>query len=87
VPEAEQPKTTRRVKNPETFRERAVKAASENVVTVKRRPIRSFVKAIFLPIGRFLKRAFSHQPLKTVGWIAKQIGSRFSTSIFSKQCP
>ncbi len=68
----------RRVRNPETFRERAVKAAEESNKPPRKHYIRSFVGKslgpIFLPIGKGLKKAFSVQPLKSVAWVAKLIG-------------
>ena len=63
---AEEKKQRRLVKNPETFRERAVKAAESGekphrirrVLTVVAKPF----KLIFRPIGRFIKLVFYRQP-------------------------
>jgi len=69
---ADKPETTkkRRVKNPETFRERATKAAQtpEKIGIFKR--IRSAIARvllpIFRPIGRFFSKLFNVQPFKSV---------------------
>jgi preprotein translocase SecE subunit len=74
VAESEPTAPKRRVRNPETFRERAVKATAENDKPPRRRPIRSSFSTFFRPIGRTLTRIFSVQPFKSVKWLAKLIG-------------
>lgn len=68
----------RLVKNPETFRQRAVKAAEQTNkpkrgTRVKAR-IGGILKPIFSPIGRFFKKLFSIQPFKFFARIAHWIG-------------
>ncbi len=65
---AEQPKSKRVVKNPETFRERAIKATTEGEKPQKRAVVRSGIKAVFSPIGRVFKGFFGlkiFKPLRT----------------------
>lgn len=75
----EQPKTTkRRVKDPETFRERAIKATTEKDKPKKSHKILSapfrFIKAIFRPIGRLNQRLKQVKFLKPVYKILHIIG-------------
>lgn len=76
--ESEPTKTKRKVKNPETFRERAIKA-SEN--PVKPSLVRRFFKligkvlgAIFGPIFRAIGRFFNLKPMRPVKKILIFIG-------------
>lgn len=84
---AESPKPKRRiVKNPETFRERAVKAneAGDKQSFVPR--IASFiwriVKAIFRPIGRFLRWFFGLKIMAPVRFIGRILGKVFFAKYF-----
>jgi preprotein translocase SecE subunit len=77
---ADQPakRAKRLVKNPETFRERAIKA-SENTDKPRRiSRVRSLVsrllKPVFRPIGHSLNKLFSVQPFKTIAKLARLIG-------------
>ena len=77
---AEQPakSTKRQVKNPETFRERALKAteATDNpkrLPQIKRRTAGVF-RPVFTPLGRFFKRLFARQPFKTLARLCHWIG-------------
>lgn len=70
---AEQPKKTakRRVKNPETFRERAVKAATESDKPKKTAKVKSGASKITRPFRyavRQIKRFFGH---KAFNWLRK----------------
>lgn len=76
---AEQPtKKKRLVKNPETFRERALKTAVQNeqpkrvsrLRTSVARPLRKVIR----PIGRLLASLFAHQPFKFIAKILRFIG-------------
>lgn len=71
-------KSTRRVKNPETFRERAVKASEGNdqsgIAVRIIGPIYKFIKNIFKLIGRFIKRVFSYKLLRPVAIVFIFIG-------------
>jgi preprotein translocase SecE subunit len=64
----------RRVKDPETFRERAVKATAAQDKAPRRRPVRRTFSVVFGPIGRALRKLFRIQPFKAIGWVFKQIG-------------
>jgi preprotein translocase SecE subunit len=59
---ADKPKSKRRVKNPETFRQRALKAAEAsdrpNSTHRVRQAIKSGFATLFAPIGRILGRVF-----------------------------
>lgn len=76
---AEQPiKKKRLVKNPETFRERALKTATQNEqpkrVTQLRRATSRPLGRMLRPIGRALARLFRHQPFKIIGQALRLIG-------------
>lgn len=58
-------KAKRKLKNPETFRERALKA-SESSKPEKPRRVRKFFAAIFRPIGNFFIKAQKVKALKPV---------------------
>ena len=87
---ADEPKSSkskkRTVKNPETFRERAVKASegAEKPSLVPR--IASFIwrviKAIFRPIGRFLKWLFGLKIMAPVRFIGRILGKIFFVHYF-----
>jgi preprotein translocase SecE subunit len=64
----------RRVKDPESFRERALKATAAQEKPLKRKPVRHGVATTFSPIGRALVKLFRVQPFKSVGWFFKLIG-------------
>lgn len=78
-------KVVRRVKNPETFRERAIKAAETTDKPSRgkkaRAKVRSIVAPIFRPIGRFFVKLFRIQPFKffakVVYWISLVIIPRY----------
>jgi preprotein translocase SecE subunit len=72
----------RRVRNPETFRERAVKATAEQDKPTRRRPIRQALRVVFGPVGRALRRLFQIQPFKSVAWVARKIGKVLFPSYF-----
>jgi preprotein translocase SecE subunit len=67
-------KVKRRVKNPETFRERAIKAAETTDKPSRsktaRTKLRSVLTPIFRPIGRFFAKLFSVQPFKFFAKVA-----------------
>lgn len=67
------PKTKRTVKNPETFRERAVKAAEEGDKPTRSGAVKGFVGSIFKAIWRVLKAVFGPvfrlKPFKLLGRI------------------
>ena len=71
---ADSPKTKKRlVKNPETFRERALKANESNdkpkrSATLKRTGGK-VTKPVFVPIGRGFMRVFNHKPFRFIGKI------------------
>lgn len=73
-----QPRPKRRVKNPETFRERALKAAditekpkrAARVGRIVARPLGT----VFGPAGRFLRRLFQVQPFKSVAKLCYWLG-------------
>ena len=77
---ADQPETPakRRVKNPETFRERALKAAD---ITEKpkrsarvRRLLAGPIVKVASPIFTFIRNLFAVQPFKSLGQLVKWIG-------------
>jgi preprotein translocase SecE subunit len=71
----EQPtKTRRRVKNPETFRERALKAGEAATRTKTDGPVKRGLAAIFRPAGRFLKTIFASPPFRFLGKILRPLG-------------
>ena len=76
VPDTPAPK--RRLKNPETFRERAAKASetTEKVGFIRRgwNAFKKIVRRIFRPVHRALKKLFSVQPFKTVAKIGHWVG-------------
>lgn len=72
---AEKPKKTtkRRVKNPETFRERALKAATESGKPKKTTKVRKGASRVFVPFrfaNKQLKKFFS---LKAFRWLRKPV--------------
>ena len=72
----QQPKSKRIVKNPETFRERAIKATTEGEKPQKKARIRSAIRAIFLPIGTAIRKFFAlsvFKPLRTPAHILGKI--------------
>src|SRR5580698_10802667 len=70
-------KSKRLVKNPETFRERAVKAG-QTADKPKRRLLRRFFAKVFgpvfSPVRRFLVKLFQVQPFKTVAKLFRWVG-------------
>jgi preprotein translocase SecE subunit len=71
-------KTARIVRSPETFRERAIKAAAE-ADTPQREAIGSkiagkVITPITSPTGKFFRRLFAVQPFKSMAWVVKIIG-------------
>ena len=68
----------RRVKNPETFRERAIKAttATDKVTTTNRlkRAGGKVTKPVFSPIGRVLRKLATIQPFKFILRVLRLIG-------------
>jgi preprotein translocase SecE subunit len=77
---ADQPdmRAKRRVKNPETFRERALKAA-DVIERPKRaakagRVIAKPFRMVFGPVGRFLSRLAAVQPFKTIVKLLRWVG-------------
>ena len=76
---AEQPSTKKRlVKNPETFRERALKAATQSEQPKATARLRGTAakpfKLVFQPLGRFLANLFHHQPFRLIGKVLDFIG-------------
>lgn len=71
-------KKKRIVKNSETFRERAVKAAEASEQPKRRTRVRqavgSGVAKPLRPISRGLRKLFQYQPFKFISWIFKLIG-------------
>jgi preprotein translocase SecE subunit len=63
----------RRVKNPETFRERAIKASAQADRPAKRGLVRRLggrvLLPVFRPISRVLRRLFDRQPFRFIGKI------------------
>jgi preprotein translocase subunit SecE len=80
-----EPDKKRRVKNPETFRERAVKATEASDKPTKKGLIRSAgaqaVKPL-APVGRLLLQIFKWKPLVKVGRILRRIGKFIFPSYF-----
>jgi preprotein translocase SecE subunit len=72
---AEEPTTKpkRRVKNPETFRERAIKAAVSTDKPRRSQKVKNSISAIFMPVlrplGRFFSELFKIQPFKFIAKI------------------
>ena len=70
--------SVRRVKNPETFRERAVKASETSDKPSRGARVRSasskVVSPVFTPIGRTSRSLGSKQPFKFLGKIFRFIG-------------
>ncbi len=71
-------KSKRRVKNPETFRERAIKATEATEKPRKfskvKRVFGKIFRAIFSPIGRFFSKLFKIQPFKAIAKVCYWIG-------------
>lgn len=71
-------KAKRRVKNPETFREKVVKAAEEGEKPKKTKKVRQgvgkVVKPVVRPIGKGVKKAGQSKALKPVRKPARMIG-------------
>jgi preprotein translocase SecE subunit len=67
-------KAKRQVKDPETFRERALKVTADQEKPKKIHPIRRAIGKFFRSIGRALQRLFKVQPFKAIGWVFKMIG-------------
>ena len=71
-------KSKRQVKNPETFRERAIKASEvgdkQSFVPRIAGKIFRFIRAIFRAIGRFIKKLFSYKLTKPIGKVFILIG-------------
>jgi len=67
------PKSKRTVKNPETFRERAVNAAEEGDKPTRSGVVKGFIRSIFAGIWRVLKAIFGPifrlKPFKILGRI------------------
>ena len=68
------PKTKKRlVKDPETFRQRAIKATESSSATPRKHRIKAFFGTIlgpvFRPVGRALKFIFNRQPFRFIGKI------------------
>jgi preprotein translocase SecE subunit len=71
-------KRKRIVKNPESFRERALKASETSdkpkARTRAKKGIGRILAKIFGPIGRLLKSIFKHQPFKFIGKVLAIVG-------------
>ena len=71
-------KKKRIVKNPETFRERAIKAAETSEQpkrsTRVRRAFGSGAAKPFRPVVNALRKLFRYQPFKFIGWVFKILG-------------
>src|SRR5579884_3231132 len=69
VEDSDKPK--RRVHNPDTFRERALKAAESSAQPQKTRRLRHFLGStldiIFRPVGRGLTKVFGWKPFRVIG--------------------
>jgi preprotein translocase SecE subunit len=69
---------TRRVKNPETFRERALKVSEADNAPKRRTRVRGAIsrplKLVFSPVSHFLSKVFNRQPFKFIGKILRWIG-------------
>jgi preprotein translocase SecE subunit len=74
----EKPKAKRRVKNPETFRERALKASETGVqpkrVTRVKGKFGQFIAWFFRPVWLALKWMFDHPPLRWLARPARLVG-------------
>jgi len=84
---AEQPtKKKRLVKNPETFRERALKAAAQNDQPKPAARVRGQVarnlKKVLQPVGRFFATLFRLQPFRLIGKVLRLIGKVVFPSYF-----
>ena len=84
---AEQPSIKKRlVKNPETFRERALKAATESDQPTKTARLRGQLgqplKRALRPLGRFINKLFRRQPFRLIGKVLKFIGRIVFPSYF-----
>ncbi len=71
-------KTRRRVKNPETFRERAEKAAEASEQPQRSPRIRGafgrVLRPVFAPIGRGLRSFFGHKAFRPIRKVLRMIG-------------
>jgi preprotein translocase subunit SecE len=72
-PESKTNTAKRRVKNPETFREKALKASEAGETTTRRRRVASAtgsgIKKTTGPFGRALKKIFGIKPFRILGKI------------------
>jgi preprotein translocase SecE subunit len=68
----------RRVKNPETFRERAIKATEATDAPKRGTRLRGFIagrlRPIFGPVKRFFVKLFQVQPFKTIAKVGHWVG-------------
>jgi len=75
---AEAPAKKRRVKNPETFRQRAEKAAEAGQQPPKRHRVRKAAGRpfvfVFRPVGRAFKKLGQYQPFKFIGKVLHWVG-------------
>lgn len=83
---ADQPKnrSKRRVKNPETFRERAIKAAdtAANPSSAKRGRVKKVGGRLVKPLAAPAKKAAGSKPLKPIAKILKFVGKIIFPSYF-----
>lgn len=72
----------RRVRNPETFRERAIKASEAADKPTRQRPVRQALGKHSSKLSATWSKLFRVQPFKTLAWIAKKIGYILVPSYF-----
>lgn len=68
------PKSVRKVKNPETFRERAIKASEKVDQPTKRGRIRSAAGRPVKPVVRAARKVGSTKPARIIGWPFRFLG-------------
>lgn len=78
-------KAKRRVKNPETFRERALKAGEAASRPKTSRPVKRVLTAIFRPIGKGLKTFFNLPPFRVFARVLRPVGRVLGRILFIEQ--
>ena len=68
------PKKTRKVRNPETFRERVIKAGEQDQQPDRRRRLRKAAARPVRPVVRSLKRFGKLKPVRILTWPFRLIG-------------
>lgn len=76
------------VKNPETFRERAIKANTQSEKPKREHKLRrvpaKVVRPVSEPVAKGTRKLFQIQPFKAIGWFFKQLFRIIGLVVFPK---